>query len=394
MYHSRVVLWLSIVMWQAGCGTADVSNEASTSEPWRVDSIPDLEIGGHDNRPEYTLYNVAAVTRLSDGRIVVANSGTSHLRFYSQDGTHLHDVAGEGNGPGELRFIFDMVRASADSLVVFSRDPGLTWYDPSGEYVRSERRDNFGVPNHPCRFGEGNDWKLMPDGTLLRLLNDNFAPSYCPDTPEGPFRQTGLLGVPSADGSTFDTITIMPATERVGSNYRVFGRDLLVGIAPDRVYVGDTGSDSILALNLDGDKLAALPTPFESRLVPDDLKDEGLREVRQGDGSTRFVPGFSHYPERFPRYARLVADSEGYLWVMEYPVPTEPLNSWRFALPYGNAVPESGALWRVLDGTGSIVAEVSTPEDFFPMEIGPDYVLGVSRDELDVETVHLYPLHR
>jgi hypothetical protein len=396
MYGGRAVFWLTMVTFGShfGCTSSDVSSEASASASWRVDSIPELQVGGHDNRPEYTLYNVAAVTRLSDGRVVVANSGTSQLRFYSRDGTHLYDVGGEGVGPGELRFIFDLVRASADSLIVFSRDPGLTWYDPSGRYVRSERRDMFGVPNHPCRFGEGGNWKLMSDGTLLRLLVDNFAPEYCPDRPEGPFRWTGLLGIPSADGSSFDTITIMPATERVGINYRVFGHDLLVALASDRIYAGDTESESILALSLDGDTLAALPTPFAARPVPERLKDEDLREVRQRDGTTRFVPGFSHYPDLFPRYARLLVDSEGHLWVMQYPIPVEAFNSWQLALPFGNVVPEGGAFWRVLDTTGLVVAEVVTPEGFFPMEIGSDYVLGISRNELDVQTVHQYRLRR
>ena len=212
---SVVALALAV---SAACGTSDEPAEVPENVAWRIDSLPEFEVGGHDDRPEYTLFNVASATRLSDGRVVVANSGTSQLRYYGPDGAHLFDVAGEGGGPGELPFRFDLARRAADSLVVFSRDPGLTWYDAEGRYVRSERRDMFGAEHHPCRFGEGPNWRLMPDATLLRLLVDNFAPANCPPRPEGPFRWTGLLGIPSPDGERFDTIAILPATERGGSN--------------------------------------------------------------------------------------------------------------------------------------------------------------------------------
>ena len=385
---------LGLLVLPAACGPADRSDEASTEVEWRMDSVPTFQVGGHDDRPEYTLYDVVGTTRLSDGRVVIANSGTSQLRIYDGAGTHLLDVGGEGDGPGELRFIFQLVRGAADSLIVFSRDPGLTWYDPRGEYVRSARRDVFGTPNHACRFGEGNNWRVLSNGTLLRLLVDNFTPEYCPPQPQGPWRMSGLLGIPSERGSTFDTIALLPATERVSDKYRVFGHDLLLGFAPDRVYAGDTDSRSILALSYEGDTLASLPAPFGPKPIPDEAKDEGIREVTQPDGSVRFEPGYSDYPNYFPRYGRFVVDSEGYLWVMEYPLATEPFNSWRLARPYGNLVPDGGALWRVLDSTGVVVTELRTPPGFFVMEVGSDYVLGVLRDEYDVETVDLYELRR
>ena len=149
-------------------------------QPWFVAESPTVTIGGHDARPEYTLYNVVGATRLSDGAVVIANSGTAQLKIFDATGVHQLDAGGSGEGPGELLYIVKMARLAGDTLLVLSTRPGLTWYSPEGRYIRSSPRDLFGVPNHPCRFGESLNWKLMTDGTVLRLLEDNLTPRYCP----------------------------------------------------------------------------------------------------------------------------------------------------------------------------------------------------------------------
>jgi len=48
----------------------------------------------------------------------------------------------------------------------------------------------------------------------------------------------------------------------------------------------------------------------------------------------------------------------------------------------------------VVDLEGGILGPVELPEGFRPTDIGEDYVLGIIRDDLDVEQVRMYPLHR
>jgi hypothetical protein len=54
--------------------------------------------------------------------------------------------------------------------------------------------------------------------------------------------------------------------------------------------------------------------------------------------------------------------------------------------------------WLVISHDGRSVARVLAPGTLRPLEIGKDYLLGVVRDEDDVETVVLFrlppPLHR
>jgi hypothetical protein len=58
----------------------------------------------------------------------------------------------------------------------------------------------------------------------------------------------------------------------------------------------------------------------------------------------------------------------------------------------GWVVDSEGAEWIVLDDQGQTVARVQTPPGVMVLEIGSDYIVGLSRDELDVESVSLYRL--
>ena len=48
--------------------------------------------------------------------------------------------------------------------------------------------------------------------------------------------------------------------------------------------------------------------------------------------------------------------------------------------------------WSVFDVEGFFLGRVTMPHEFSPLDIGPDYVLGLWRDEDDVEHVRMYEL--
>lgn len=373
------------------CGGSMADAPASNMAVWSVDPEPAITIGGSDGREEYLLYRVVGASRLSDGRIVVANSGTSELRFYTPEGAYEGAAGGEGDGPGEMRFMVQLVPLPGDSLLVFSFRPGFTWFSPTGDYVRSVGFD-MRSSQVECRIGESMRLAL-PDASLVTVFEDNFSPSNCPPEPASPWRQTGLITRETPDRAQFDSLAIMPATERNSPNYRVFGKSLVLGLATDRIYAADTGADVILSLGLEGDTLAELPTPFEARPVPASARTVEVREFTRPDGTVQVGNAYL-YPETYPRIARLLVSRSGGLWVMAYPTIEEPISSYQLALPFVARADPDGARWRVLSPEGELVAEVRTPPGFFPLEIGEDYILGVSKDALDVETVSLHALQR
>lgn len=82
----------------------------------------------------------------------------------------------------------------------------------------------------------------------------------------------------------------------------------------------------------------------------------------------------AEYPQTMPAYTSVLPDAAGRLWVRESTHLGEPPR------------------WAVYDRDGALMAELTVPERFRPMDIGEDYVLGLMRDELDLERVLLYRL--
>ena len=83
------------------------------------------------------------------------------------------------------------------------------------------------------------------------------------------------------------------------------------------------------------------------------------------------------FPEVRPAFSELQVDALGNLWVAEY----EP-------------TPRSVSGWHVFSPDGELMGRVAIPIGLEIHEIGPDYVLGVEFDELDVPFVRRYPLTR
>ncbi len=107
------------------------------SSAWQVDSTPLLLLGSSDGDPTYELQRVSGAIRLSDGRIVVANSGTNELRFFSPDGALLGAKGRKGAGPGEYSGRMTLTVIDGDSLVIW--DGGelrFSLLDSQGQFVR------------------------------------------------------------------------------------------------------------------------------------------------------------------------------------------------------------------------------------------------------------------
>ncbi|NIM51473.1 MAG: hypothetical protein GTN78_04365 [Gemmatimonadales bacterium] len=107
-------------------GSVDVSDE------------PLVEIGVLDGDPNYQLFRVVGALRLSDGRLVVANSGTNELRFYDSSGRYLRSSGRKGGGPGEFEGLSWLGASGADSLLAYDW-PGrqISVFDAAGEYARA-----------------------------------------------------------------------------------------------------------------------------------------------------------------------------------------------------------------------------------------------------------------
>ena len=389
------------VLHTISCGDRAGSGSPGVLQSWDVSDDPIAAIGGTDEREGYLLHHVAGVTRLADGRIVVLNASSHELKYYDAEGKHLFNAGGQGDGPGELRMWPEsFTRLPGDSILVLSPVRGLTRFGPAGEYVTS-RPVNLPWPaDWACRSSEGGR-HLLADGSILMLLDATVysGGGHGPGCPKPSVKRAMTLIVRYvAEAGELDTVSLAPGPEdtfEAESRY-AYAKDLVFAIARDRVYVGDTGSDTILVMGLTGDTITTLPVPFESLPVPADAMEKLSEDVEYTGGGLRYTLTTTFvYPNHYPGFGRLVAGPEEELWVMAYPPAKEPFHVWELTNPaYSGHLDDGGARWRVVGRDGRSIAELRTPPGFFLVEVGADYILGVSKDDLDRESVEVYALIR
>lgn len=350
---------------------------------WSFDPEPFEVIGGMDADESQQLYRVAGGVRLDDGRIVIVNAGTADVRVFAQDGS-LQSVFGrEGDGPGEYRNPSLAGRGPGDSLIVF--DAGLrraTMITPDSGAGRSWEVGEEGG-GFPLALG------TFPDGSIA--IGGGMAFSSSEGFPSGFVRPTSRHVIVGPDGRITADFGDLPAAEMYaevqGTSFRAraiaFGKVTISEPTDDRLWIGTGESWELKAYRRDGtlERIARLDRPVipvtsamrdawvEERL--EDLTD--ANEIRQRRSELAELP----VPETVAPYQTMGADRLGNLWIGETLLPGEDARTW-----------------TILDADGRAIGRLTMPDRTFPIEIGRDYMLGVTSDEFDVESLTLWRLHR
>jgi hypothetical protein len=341
--------------------------------------------------PGHALFGVQGAARLSDGRIAIANGGSSEVRFFSQAGQLVATAGRQGRGPQEFQRIQAFARGAADSLVVLSGDVSIVVVSPTAEVV-SKTPLGWAPLRFECRIAEGGIL-IAADRSLILQAEENRGIAGCPPMLDGRTRNTDILARLDPSDLTVDTLGIFPGTERDGPRYAAFGRVLAVAVSDDRIFAGETGGDSIVVFSLDGFRQTTWHAPLDETPIPDAVRAHQPEPFQRRDGSI-VTPDPYTFEHVYPRFGRLVPDHLGHLWIMAYPQLAEPIASIQLTTLFSPVVDPEGARWTVLGPDGSLAATVQTPPGLYVLEIGEDYILGLVRDELDVESVRLYALDR
>jgi hypothetical protein len=195
-----------------------------------------------------------------------------------------------------------------------------------------------------------------------------------------------------ANGTVLDTIAPIPAGEAWfiprNGGFTVFdvpmARTTAIVAYRDRILVGDTEHSEIRILSPDGEPHLFVRWHHEPRAITDaDIaaaRADALEDESSESDRTEVERMFARLelPPAMPAFGALRVDTAGNLWIMDY------RTEWD----------EGDISWSVFDPDGSMIARLSMPGGFLPTQIGDDFVLGITRDELDVEHGRLYGLHR
>lgn len=124
----------------ASCDKKPIRPEAGANSPdWSLGN-PGVTIGVAEGEEPYELAGASASIRLPDGRIVIANSGTSQLRIFDSTGTFIESIGRKGEGPGEFTGSMQIVSLSDSEFAVFDQSAQrLSIFDTSGTLARESR---------------------------------------------------------------------------------------------------------------------------------------------------------------------------------------------------------------------------------------------------------------
>jgi hypothetical protein len=360
---------------------------------WRLSDSPTLRMGVMAGDSAQEFYGIAGVVRLSDGTIVVANSGTHELRYYRATGTLVTTAGRQGDGPGEFQGLMSLVRIPADTVgAIDVRHRRLSVFDPGGRFARdvplsSNLLQYLGITG---QFG---------DGTFLASAQPIRTSSDLSSRPLGPARDSLLVVRVDASGAVVDTIGLFPGNRVTVKMIEMGGASIPLSIpvafAPTTqltagsgtAYVGVPDTYEIGVYSPSGKLLRLIRRAQPPRVVSEADK-AGWRDRMRAQSLPSTSPRMRQtmqtmldalanpdFAEIMPAFRRLLVDAAGDLWVSDY----QGSDSTRQHL-------------SVFDPGGRLLGTVVLPQRLMVTEIGADYVLGHTTDETEVEHVELYAL--
>ncbi|MEW5927216.1 MAG: 6-bladed beta-propeller [Gemmatimonadota bacterium] len=366
-------------------GVRIVENSAPAwkeGQGWRLSAEPALDIGMVEGPPEYQFGRVTGAVRLGDGTVVVADNQSRNLRSFDRTGRHLRTIGREGGGPGEFMTLGSLA-AHGDSLVVGDYDNRrVSVFAPDGKLVRTVPLDAGGTEAFIRTLGP------FRDGSVL-LASENITDQSGLSRDSVTYLRLGPAGGSPRQLGRFpgdERFTQAQEGGPVNTGPRAFGRSAAVAAVPDGFFYGSSDRLEIGRYDESGKLLRLVRAPHSPRPVtPADVESfkEVRRRVLQDPRRARLRPLIEKslaampYPETMPAHGEIRADPAGGLWVSDFRVS-----------------PDDAGRWTVFDPEGRMLGTVATPARFRVFDVGTDYVLGVWRDDMDVEHVRMYSLEK
>lgn len=345
---------------------------SSAPTHWRLSEEPVLVLGSAFGAEEYQWGSVAGTTRLSSGHVVVVDVLNREISWYDQEGRHVVTSGREGQGPEEFVGMMAPMRCAADSTFVWDSGLGrVTVFGPQGSYARDFRQSRV-RPADPERAG----WPLdrmtcNPDG-VFAATSQRMADF---SRTEGPLGVRVRVEV-AREGGGGRVIGSFRGDDRFVLQDQIFpqplGRKTRVALGSDRLYVGTAETFEVRVFSLEGEPLGVVRDDVPPVPITDEVVEAFVARYPE---DRRGFWAKLEYPDVLPAYSALLVDAGENLWIREH---------WRPG--------REGERWRVYDRDGALRAVVTLPPGFDLHEVGSDYVLGVTRDELDVQYVQLHTL--
>ncbi|MCR4339968.1 MAG: 6-bladed beta-propeller [Gemmatimonadaceae bacterium] len=350
---------------------------------WTVAEV--FAIGGPDAQGPSAFGDVSGVDVDAEGNVYVADDQVETVQVFDSAGAWQFSIGGPGEGPGELRRTLAGLFVAGDEVLIPNlSNQRVSRFTLRGEFVGSDGVD-FGQ-GYPLRWGAPRGEHLVAQRRPISDTSARTAP--------------GDAIVAGGDGgSVADTLAVLGTDQSVEI---VGGAPKIHQFAPMPAWATSTDGRLVTALTdtwrfevYEGSNglVRVISRPFKRTGVSEAIKQvvrERLRDMYRAQHlppqiSEQFV-GAMDFADVLPVFASVVWGPAGSLWVQEL-LSAEELADGGAAVQ----VEDMGSRrWGVFDAAGRYLGIVEFPERFVPIRAVGERFYGITRDELDVQSVKAY----
>lgn len=352
-------------------------------EGWRLSARPVRVIGSEEDGPAYQFGGIAGAVRLPGGAVAVGDRVAAEVRLFDAAGRYARTIGKKGSGPGEFQDGMVLFPVRGDSLGAWDfMAARLSVFTPEGSFARS-------VSVHPGGRVFPRLDGVFADGSLL--VNDEMSLVFS-ESHEARRDSARLLHY-TPDAARHDTIgryagpEVITVTGEEDGGWAVrswvpFGGESFRRVHGNHFFLADNARYEVQVRDPAGRLVRVLRRAHQ----PQPLTEEEVRAhkaERLAGMEARFrahqerVQRAMPYPKTRAAFDEMLVDRAGNVW----------LQGWR-------AADAATVSWTVLDAEGRWLGEVAMPHDLRVTDVGADYVLGVRRDEMEVERVEEYRLEK
>ncbi|MEJ2481753.1 MAG: hypothetical protein P8049_01130 [Gemmatimonadota bacterium] len=352
-------------------------------DAWTLEEV--LTIGAAEGEPEYQFGQISGIGITSDGRIVVSDMQGQHVKVFAADGTYERTFGEAGSGPGQF--------GQQAGPVLVGRGDTILVPDIQNQRVARMTADGDDLGTFRVGFEAGVPirWEMRADGALvtqLRKLN-------LPNTPGEPDTLDAIVSR-GYDGVIADTIFMVPAGKTFSfaggqPEFHFFSPEPIWALLPDGgIVLGTNDEYRFVFYGPDGAPTRIVSIPSEPDMVTEEDREIFVSTLESLWGQAGVPPqgieqlksGIS-FEDRFPAFTQALIGPDGTLWVQKIRALSEMSAEEKESFnPLQNI---GSAEWDVFDSGGRYLGIVEMPFHYQPLGFDGDRVLGVWRDDLDVQ---------
>ncbi|MDE2803659.1 MAG: hypothetical protein OXN18_00785, partial [Gemmatimonadota bacterium] len=348
------------------------------SSLWSIDPDPVVDLTLTGNGPNHEFYRVGSMKQRPDGSFVIADRGSEEVRVFSATGEFLGSFGGSGEGPGEFNDL-NVTENAGDTLLAIDFEGRVTVVAPDLTVVRTFNIDPLTLNLYYLDIGA-----ILPEPRSLVLPQAGVG---------GLIRRPLPLVLFDLEGEQIDSIGEMQGPEIYlhfregvfgGAVPPFFGKASHVATFGRRIYRGSNDAMQVEELDMSGNlvrirRIPDYPLDLSAALIAAE-RDVFLDRLPRGSTSP-FQQAFEDAPasDTRPAFTDILIDPSRAVWLQ---------------LHRGESEQDQPQEWLVLDADGTWLGNVRIPDRFSVTDITMDAVLGVWRNELDVEHPQVLRLTR